>query len=411
MQINKETVGHGAPPPLPWLDQIASSARTRLYRPYQPMPMRIRNADNWATAIDRAGLESPGQARRSRQDQPIHLARAPTNRTVMDKDHREARTVLTVVQLRKDNMETLTSLAQNPLFIKVFGTVGPIAFTIFFWRRVGSIYSILEHMWRLIAGKSEPRNDILNNFIRENRELERFRFVYGLKIRSSKQLNTLLIWINDNDLAISQIKHIWRWIKISDRVNITFSKRIEYRKIIFVFVTIIPVLFISIYLISCGRTFIHFKNSGAWLSIDQNTVQRAIWGAQIDLQSCNNEPDLVAKTINFSEPEVTVLCQAFKDNSMEGVISEGLIEQHRIGAIVYITGLLCFSWIKFRKDAINEAIFIQKSLDERSSVTRKTTTLDHNPDVSGSSGTKTRRSESRTKQMRHTKQDASNADG
>lgn len=110
-------------------------------------------------------------------------------------------------------MDQISTLFQSTIFRLLATLVIGACLIAFFWWRAGSIHTLLERIWHLIAGKSEVHDPVLKEFIQENRELERFRFIYGLKVSSMADVHRLSAWMKAHAITLDQVRQIKRWFQ------------------------------------------------------------------------------------------------------------------------------------------------------------------------------------------------------
>ncbi|WP_141639929.1 DUF6216 family protein [Cupriavidus basilensis] len=109
-------------------------------------------------------------------------------------------------------MESLSSIFQSPLATALISPLLAFVGLTFFWFRVGSLHSLLERIWRLVTGKAEVENPQLKKLIQENRDLERFRFIYGLKIETQPEFQRLMSWLHRHKVGIARLQRVRKWI-------------------------------------------------------------------------------------------------------------------------------------------------------------------------------------------------------
>lgn len=121
----------------------------------------------------------------------------------------------------------MDSLATLPLgaFLNVLLLPAAILAIVFFWWRAGTTQSIMELLWRLFHGR-QPINDTrLAAFVDQARELERFRFTFGIKVHSIADLHRFIDWQARNNLSIVQLQQASRWIDTSRHDFIVAPRR------------------------------------------------------------------------------------------------------------------------------------------------------------------------------------------
>lgn len=227
--------------------------------------------------------------------------------------------------------------------------------TAFIAFRAGSIHSVLENIWRLVAGKTDVENPALRKLLQEDKDLEKFRFVYGIKINKTNQLNTFLSWLKYNNITVGQAKKAWRWIKIDDIVHISVPGPSFFVISASVFTVIIIILCASFRLLSYSDAVYKFNESGIWFSVDKQSVHHVFETQRIDLSLCEKGPNFLVDSMHFTDREAASLCQASKSGEIAQVVSDGIKEQRWTGLALYVVGFVLFTWILLRHRSANEA--------------------------------------------------------
>ncbi|WP_423739680.1 DUF6216 family protein [Cupriavidus basilensis] len=111
-------------------------------------------------------------------------------------------------------MESLSAFVQSPLFSRLSIVITGLALLVLFWWRAGSIHSILERLWLLIAGKAEVHDPELKSIFQKNRDLEKFRFFYRLKVEPLADVRKLAAWMEVHGVGMSRLQRMRRWVDI-----------------------------------------------------------------------------------------------------------------------------------------------------------------------------------------------------
>lgn len=185
-------------------------------------------------------------------------------------------------------METVSSLLRSPPLIAFAGPLLLGIVIMFFWWRSGSIYSLLERVWRLVAGKAEVSDEKLKKFILETRDVEKFRFMYGLKVERMAELHKLLEWLNANSIGISKAQMANRWINTKTREIIPvpkFYSLIRALGVALCGVALIPLLIT----VTSSEALLQMKGSKTWFLADATSVKGFFEDWVIDPAQCPKE--------------------------------------------------------------------------------------------------------------------------
>lgn len=231
-------------------------------------------------------------------------------------------------------METVSTLLRSPLL--AFSGLFLFAIVIgFFWWRSGSIYSLLERVWRLVAGKAEVSDERLKKFIRETRDVEMFRFMYGLRVGSIVELHKLLEWLNANSIEIGKAQLAKQWINTKTRELIPVPK--HYLPVRALTVALCGVVLIPLFLsVTSSEALLQMKGSNTWFLAGATGVKGFYEDWVLEPAQCSKE--IVSKNVGgLTNAEVHLLCDAFKDGTLKQLVSE-TVRQQRILGLMY--GLL-----------------------------------------------------------------------
>lgn len=232
-------------------------------------------------------------------------------------------------------METVSTLLRSPPLIAFAGPLLLGIAIMFFWWRSGSIYSLLERVWRLVAGKAEVSDERLKKFILETRDVEKFRFMYGLRVERMAELHRLLEWLNANSIGISKAQMAKRWINTKSREFIPVPK--YYLLIRSMWVVLCGVVLIPLVMsVTSSEALLQMKGSKTWFLADATSIKGFYEDWVIESAQCPKE--FLSKDVGgLTNAEVHLLCDALKDGSLKQLVSN-TVRQQRILGLMY--GLL-----------------------------------------------------------------------
>jgi hypothetical protein len=231
-------------------------------------------------------------------------------------------------------METVSTLLRSPL-LPFFGPLLLVIAIAFFWWRSGSIYSLLERVWRLVAGKAEVSDEKLKKFILETRDVEKFRFMFGLKVERMAELHKLLEWLNANSIGISKAQMAKRWINAKTRELIPVPKYYLPIRALGLVLCVVALMLLVISVTS-SDALLQMKGSKTWFLADATSIKGFYEDWVIEPAQCPKE--IVSKSVGgLTNAEVHLLCEAFKDGTFKQLVSD-TVRQQRILGLMY--GLL-----------------------------------------------------------------------
>jgi hypothetical protein len=237
------------------------------------------------------------------------------------------------------NMETVSTLLRSTPLLHFSGPLLLAIVIGFFWWRSGSIYILLERVWRIVAGKMEVSDPVLKEFIQENRELEKFRFMYGLMVGTKTELHKLLEWLRENSIEIGTAQRAKRWIDTKDRKLIPMPKH-YLLGISLGLVFCMAIAMVCLKAATSHSALLQMKGSKVWFLAEANEV-RGLWGDwSIDQSLCVKDATSISGLSGFTPSETSVLCDAYKNNTLGKIVSDTVRQQQVFGLLYGILALI-----------------------------------------------------------------------
>jgi hypothetical protein len=242
-------------------------------------------------------------------------------------------------------MNSIFNAAIGPLLTYGLPILAIVAFSIYVLVRVKSPQILREKIWRSFVGDVDFSEDFLQAFSAQQRDLNRFRLVYGVGARSTSQLRTLLAWMDRKAVTIDEVRRVRDWINVEKPEVLSTPPR----KLFIVLPIVVGILVVALALLLFAAdspfTTLKMRDSGVWFWSDGKSVQSLMHQWTFDAQSCvvhaNPEPSVTGFTIK----ETQILCAALADGSAAKVVRTALIPQRVALAIVacpLFTGLFMF---------------------------------------------------------------------
>lgn len=218
----------------------------------------------------------------------------------------------------------------------------------FFWRRTGTTQSILEFFWRIVCGNSPIKDPRLAAFVDEARELERFRFIFGIKLESITELHRFLDWREAHRVPIG---HVQRIRKLFDASLPHFIVEPQPTSILRLFTYMLFCLasIVAIQILVAGDlAYLKTQKSQIWFTSDGTTIEQPFWKADAESSACNETQAVPA---GFTAAEREILCNALQDGSLKELVDTTIRKQRRLSqwAIGFI--FLAFLYLARRTDA------------------------------------------------------------
>lgn len=245
-------------------------------------------------------------------------------------------------------MGSLAEFVQSPIFSRLpfFAAVSIAGMMLggVYWWRAGSIQSILERIWHLIAGKTDVHDPALKSFFQKNRELEKFRFLYGVKVDTSVDMQKLLTWLDKHNIGTLTLRKMRPWVDTGTEEIIRQPPK-YYAKSRMAFATVALIVFFSAtHFGSSQAAYFKMRASGVWFATDTTRV-RALWdgwwfrdGWSFDASDCADESKIIHET-KFSETETQSICKSLKDGELRSLTKETIKLQLWFGGIAALAAL------------------------------------------------------------------------
>ncbi|WP_143134607.1 DUF6216 family protein [Burkholderia ubonensis] len=259
-------------------------------------------------------------------------------------------------------MDSLTQIVKNPLFSSFSTGIVGLALIGLLWWRAGSIHSILDRVWRLIAGKAEVQNSTLKSFLQANRDLEKFRFIYRLKVETIADLNKLIEWMGRHSLSISALQKIRRWVDVRS-AEIVMQPPKNYIKAKIIVIGMVSMVFFGGNFLETSRsTLFQMKQSKIWFKTDAMTIEAPFGGWSFSSSDCEGNVASVMRETGFLAHEAVEICRAMKGDSLKALVRQDLKIQRSVGAFGTIAAFLIILYCIFSVVSAQEATRLRKKL-------------------------------------------------
>lgn len=174
-----------------------------------------------------------------------------------------------------------------PFFLKYKEIIFPFipAFLVgvaalFYAFRAGDFKALSDRIWRVLAGPSFDSKGVVDGFIDETRNIERIRFVYGIRVKSNHELLKLRHWIESNNLTMTGLRGCFGFVRIADRVSIDRpSGALIFG---FIFISILYYIFIIgfLYLSISNDVYITTKETKIWARASRDRISSSVFSTK-----------------------------------------------------------------------------------------------------------------------------------
>lgn len=228
----------------------------------------------------------------------------------------------------------LSSLVQSPLLQPAaFVLLGIILLAVFWWR-AGSIRSVLDRVWHLMAGRSDVNDPVLKELLINSRDLERFRFTYRLKVDSLADVHKLHAWSAQHQIDLANLTALRDWV---DPKHLELIKAPP--KSLFVIETLVVVvlaagtILFGALLLPSGA-LLQTKESGVYFRAQEATVEHPFRWWRYGADSCRPNLDSVMRETGFTRDEAVLICDALKEGKLDSLIVDNQSTQRWLFALV-----------------------------------------------------------------------------
>lgn len=213
----------------------------------------------------------------------------------------------------------LIAAVANLLFITT-------AFT-YMYLRAGSILAVRDRLWRMLGGKSTFNTEALQHLKDDKRELEHFRFEFGIPALTMKEALLFEDWIYKNDLPLQDVTLAKKYIEWGDFNAIRIkSIKIKPRRIasgLFAVVFYVAMI-LSFALAVPSHVMIKLPDT-EYFYISKNNIKFSIFKDQdLDTKSCNSTEKLlsISKETDLAITTLNSLCEDLpKERTQERIKS------------------------------------------------------------------------------------------
>lgn len=241
-------------------------------------------------------------------------------------------------------MEAFNALVQSPQLQQLLPLLGGAALLAFFWWRAGSIRSVLDRVWHLLAGGADVSDPTLKAILTNSRDLERFRFTYRISVTSLADVRALHAWGRQHRLDIADLSKAREWVDVTQPELIKEPAKfyIKWR------VWLATGLLLTVYLLGAfllpSGALLHMKASDRYFRLQESSLQHPLWLWSVSSSECKANVDSVVRKTGFTREETELICGMLQGGDAKSLIEENQASQRSlfVGALIPL-GLWFFS--------------------------------------------------------------------
>lgn len=240
-------------------------------------------------------------------------------------------------------MESLSSFVQSPLFSRASIALAGLCALAFFWWRAGSIHSVLDRIWRLIAGKADVHDPVLKALLQESRDIEKFQFIYRLKVETMNEMRELIAWMATHRVGMSKLQTMRKWIDTTSKEMIRQPPK-HYVPSHLGLATLAMIVIMGLGpLAGSHDAYLQMRASKVWFKTDAVTVKAPFEGWTFRQDQCASNRSVLAQITGFSQSETEAICDALKNDGLKPLVKQTVEFQAWTG-IVGIAIALIFAF-------------------------------------------------------------------
>lgn len=221
-------------------------------------------------------------------------------------------------------MESLSSFVQSPPFSRASIALVGLLTLAFFWWRAGSIHSVLDRLWRLIAGKADVHDPVLKALLQESRDIEKFQFIYRLKVETMDEMRNLIAWMATHRVGMSKLQTMRKWIDATSEEMIQQPPK-HYVSSHLGLASLAMIVIVVLGPLAGSRdAYLQMRTSKVWFKTDAVTVKAPFEGWTFRHDQCASNRSELAQITGFSQSETEAICDALKDDGLKPLVKQTL---------------------------------------------------------------------------------------
>lgn len=265
-------------------------------------------------------------------------------------------------------MENLTSLA-SIAYVTAFGL-----FLFYIFKRAGSMHFLRDRAWRLMGGKSDFLTPELQKLKLESRELEHFRFEFGVPAKSIRDIELFEQWISAHKISLKDVTIAKEYIDWTDYTHLkTKQKNLIFLRKTFKFFGIITLTFSGLFFVAAipNHLMASFDDTPFFYISTKSTLLSLFGGNSIDSTECKYEDRLAELSQNSEFPlyRLQYICSVFENDDQLKSLNQSIDEQKTAALSLAIFFALVMFYFARESKKVTAAQKIRETLeDERSAV-------------------------------------------
>lgn len=202
----------------------------------------------------------------------------------------------------------------------------------------------------------------MKEFIQETRDIEKFRFMYGLKVGTIGELHNLLEGLRRNSIDIAVAQRARRWINAKSAELV--SPPPKYYQLIKSITLLICALALMAFVevANSQLALLQMKESKTWFLANSKMVKGVMGNWVIEKTQCLADVKNIRKDSGFTESETIAVCDAFKNDMLNQLASDTVKIQKAFSTLFGVGALIWIVVIFFQITSAEAAIQIKRAV-------------------------------------------------
>lgn len=231
--------------------------------------------------------------------------------------------ILPIISWIMDNITALASIAYAATFI---------AFLLYVYTRAGSMHFLRDRIWRLMGGKSDFLIPDLQKLKLEARELEHFRFEFGIPASTIRDIEYFEHWISENTISLKDAATAKEYIDWSDYSHLDIKKKnFTFLQKLFTYLGILTLVSAALFFFIAIPNYLmaSFEDSPFFYISAKETKFSILGGDTLDRTSCKEKEALsrLSQENDFPLDRLQTICSAYESEEQTNSLKKRINEQ------------------------------------------------------------------------------------
>lgn len=223
-----------------------------------------------------------------------------------------------------------------------------IGIWLFFYKKSGSPYSMLDKLWSIFVGKKDFYNGSISRFHNERHDIDKFNSIYNLNAINTKQIENFIKWIDLGGYDTRKISGIKGWFDIAKLT----AKKPKVGHTIFLSTCVISLYFSCLFFGLWGfspNAVVKLDKHDAWFFINHQKAKAVFTDPVISKENCedkNYNREKFSSSSGIAIQSVNSICKAFNDKKELSAI-DTIVKGQRV--LLYVAAIALFLALHFSK--------------------------------------------------------------